>query len=86
MNALRGHLAEFGMIAAQGPQHVPKLIALVDDLASELPTMARQTLAVLVDNLRGLDSRVRRRLLIIGASTAARWARSGRIEAGILLP
>jgi len=58
INALRGHLAEFGMIVAQGPQHVPKLIAVVDDRTSELPTMARQILALLVDNLRGLDSRV----------------------------
>jgi len=33
-----------------------------------------------------MGERTLRRLLIIGASTVARWARSGRIEAGILLP
>jgi transposase len=58
INALRGHLAEFGMIVPQGPRHVPELIAIVEDPASELPTMARQTLALLVDNLRGLDNRI----------------------------
>jgi len=57
INALRGHLAEFGMIVAQGPRHVPELIAIVEDPASELPTMARQTLALLVDHLRGLENR-----------------------------
>lgn len=58
INALRGHLAEFGMIVAQGPQNVPKLIAVVDDPTSGLPLMARQMLVLLVDNLRGLDNRV----------------------------
>jgi transposase len=58
INALRGHLAEFGVIVAKGPQHAPKLIAVVEDLASELPTMARQMLALLVDSLRGLNERI----------------------------
>jgi len=58
INALRGHLAEFGMIVSQGPQHVPKLIAVVEDLTSELPGTARHILALLVGNLRELDSRV----------------------------
>jgi hypothetical protein len=31
INALRGHLAEFGMIIAKGPQHLSKLIAMVGD-------------------------------------------------------
>src|SRR5213082_1835891 len=35
INALRGHLAEFGIIAAKGPLHVPKLIALMDDPTSD---------------------------------------------------
>jgi transposase len=58
INALRGHLAEFGMVVSQGPQHVPKLIAVVEDLTSELPGTARHILALLVGNLRELDSRV----------------------------
>ena len=37
INALRGHLAEFGFVVRQGPGHVSKLIELVADPASELP-------------------------------------------------
>src|SRR3954449_10877645 len=58
INALRGHLAEFGIIAAKGPLHVPKLIAALEDPASDLPQAARGILAVLVEELRSLDERV----------------------------
>jgi transposase len=58
INALRGHLAEFGMIAAKGPLHVPRLMALVDDPASDLPQAARVVLAVLVQELRALSERI----------------------------
>src|SRR3712207_7505840 len=37
INALRGHLAEFGVIAAKGPLHVPRLMALVEDPTFDLP-------------------------------------------------
>ena len=37
INALRGHLAEFGIIAAKGPLHGPQLIALMDDPTSTIP-------------------------------------------------
>src|SRR4051812_7531611 len=34
VNALRGHLAEFGVIAAKGPVHTSKLIAAIEDPAN----------------------------------------------------
>jgi len=37
INALRGHLAEFGFVVRQGPGHVIKLIALVEDPSSDMP-------------------------------------------------
>src|SRR4051812_11691501 len=55
INALRGHLAEFGVIAAKGPVHTSKLIAALEDPASDLPQAARGILAVLVEELRSLD-------------------------------
>src|ERR687897_1547143 len=58
INALRGHLAEFGVIAAKGPVHTAKLIAALQDPASALPQAARGILAVLVEELRSLDERV----------------------------
>src|SRR5689334_6716367 len=58
INALRGHLAEFGVIAAKGLVHTSKLIAALEDPASDLPQAARGILAVLVEQLRSLDERV----------------------------
>src|SRR5499426_3144185 len=48
VNALRGHLAEFGVIAPQGLRNVGKLIAIVrDEGDGRLPDLARQVLQVL---------------------------------------
>jgi transposase len=58
INALRGYLAEFGVIVAKGPMHVVKLVAVVEDPASGLPETARVVLAMLIDGLRILDMRV----------------------------
>src|SRR2546429_966730 len=47
VNALRGHLAEFGVIAPQGLRNVGKLIAIVrDERDARLPDLARQVLQV----------------------------------------
>lgn len=35
INALRGHMTEFGMVVAQGPMHVARLIAIVEDQDSD---------------------------------------------------
>ncbi|MEH3116668.1 MAG: IS110 family transposase [Methylorubrum populi] len=58
INALRGHLAEYGYVVAQGPSHVAKLIDRIEDPASDLPEAARMTLAILVDTLRLLEDRI----------------------------
>ena len=58
INALRGHLAEYGLIVAQGPSHIAKLIEHVEDPASDLPDAARLALALLVETLRSLDERI----------------------------
>src|SRR6266536_6244281 len=43
VNALRAHLAEFGLVAAQGLRNVGELIAIVrDDGDTRLPDVARQ--------------------------------------------
>jgi transposase len=58
INALRGHLAEYGHVVAQGAAHVAKLIDRIEDPGSGLPEAARLALAVLVDTLRSLDGRI----------------------------
>jgi transposase len=40
INAIRGHLAEFGMIAAQGPFHVAKLTSAIEDPDTDIPELA----------------------------------------------
>ena len=37
INAVRGHLAEFGVVAPRGPAHVGRLSAAIDDADSGLP-------------------------------------------------
>jgi transposase len=58
-NALRGHMAEFGIVAPQGISRVADLVALLlgeDDTA--LPPLARQALRGLAAELEALGKRV----------------------------
>src|SRR5262249_29565749 len=59
VNALRGHLAEFGVIAPQGLRNVGKLIATVrDEGDARLPDLARQVLQVLAAQIEQLEAAV----------------------------
>ena len=60
INALRGHLTEFGIIGAKGRENAMKLIKLVENLAASLPTSAQSVLALMVEQLRALDVQVAR--------------------------
>jgi len=60
INALRGHLAEYGHVVAQGPAHADQLIERVEEPDSELPEAARMALSMLIETLRSLDERIRR--------------------------
>ncbi len=55
INALRGHLAEFGLVVAKGPAHVPQLVQAVEDPVEPIPELARPILRMLIETLRGLD-------------------------------
>lgn len=59
INALRGQLAEYGWIVAQGTSHVARLVAVVDDPTSGLPQAARAVFAIMVETLKALDERIR---------------------------
>ena len=41
INALRGHLAEFGLVVAKRPAHVPHLVRAVEDPDEPIPELAR---------------------------------------------
>jgi transposase len=58
INAVRGHLAEYGLIAPQGPAHVERLIVQVDDPTSGVPEAARSCLLRLVEMLRCLQDEI----------------------------
>src|SRR3954447_26229760 len=58
INAIRGHLAEYGLIARQGPSHVDQLIAQIEAPSSGIPDPARSCLAVLVETLRALQGKI----------------------------
>jgi len=52
-NAIRAHMAEFGIVAAVGRGGADQLIAIIDDEAdARIPTEARQCLLMLVAQLR----------------------------------
>jgi transposase len=59
LNAVRGHMAEFGIVAPQGRRRVGELIALaVGEGGAELPSLARQALRELAAALESLDRRI----------------------------
>lgn len=58
INALRGHLGEFGQIVPQGAGNAARLIAIIEDPDSGLPVDAIATLEVLVAALRLLETEI----------------------------
>ena len=58
INALRGHLTEFGQVMPKGISNVSRLISIVDDPTSGLPSEAIATLQVLIASLRHLEAEI----------------------------
>ena len=59
VNALRAHVAEFGIVAAQGLRNVAQLVAIVrDDGDLRLPDVARQVLQVLAAQLEHIEAAI----------------------------
>jgi transposase len=68
INALRGHLTEFGIVVTKGPAHVYQLVRAVEDPDEPIPEIARPILQMLIETLHrlneqiaGLDQEVARR-------------------------
>nr|WP_269207989.1 IS110 family transposase [Sphingobium sp. JAI105] len=59
INAIRGHMAEYGWVAPKGPSWVTQLGELIDDEATtSLPQAAREMLRVMLGILEEFDRRV----------------------------
>jgi transposase len=59
INAFWGHLAEFGIIAPQGPAHIGRLAVHVDDSVEQaLPDPVRALCQLLLEEIKGLTERI----------------------------
>ena len=58
INALRCHLAEFGVVAPQGPAHVHRLASALQDPGSGLPGSVRELGTLLLDRIEDLDEKI----------------------------
>lgn len=58
INALRGHLAEFGVTVPTGAVHVGKLIDIMRDPKCDLPAQVISAATLLVEQVEQLDSRI----------------------------
>lgn len=59
INALRGHLAEFGIIAPAGHHRVGDLVALIQEGAEAgVPKLAREALLALIAELQAIEERI----------------------------
>jgi len=54
INAMRAHLAELGLVAAQGREGLQALITIVRDRTRSLPDLARTALEIILDQLAAL--------------------------------
>ena len=58
INALRAHLAELGLVAAQGCDGVKVLIGIVRDETNQLPGLAQAALQIILDQLAALQQQI----------------------------
>ena len=59
VNALRAHMAEFGLVAARGPGGLRELMAALAEAGeSELPALARTVLGDVVASIETLERRI----------------------------
>src|SRR5215813_797803 len=75
INALRAHLAEFGIVAPQGLRYVEILTKTITHQQAALPELARSILQTIVDQLNGTMVRIRE---VEGRLT--RWHRHSRVS------
>jgi len=78
VNALRAHMAEFGIIAPQGLRHVELLTEQVAHEQERLPELARSILQLIVDQLH--DTMVRVREI---ETRLAKWHRQSKVSQSI---
>lgn len=75
VNALRAHMAEFGIIAPQGLHNADQLIAAVSDEHTPLPELARSILQLIIGQLNDTAARIR-----MLEARLAKWHRANAVS------
>jgi transposase len=75
VNALRAHLAEFGVVAPQGLRHVEGLVAAIEENKAGLPELARSILRLIVAQLGDTQAKIRQI-----EARLAQWHRNSRLS------
>ena len=75
VNALRAHLAEFGVVAPQGLRHVEHLVAAIEENKAGLPELARSILRLIVAQLDDTQAKIRQI-----EARLAQWHRNNRLS------
>ena len=57
-NALRGHLAEFGVVAPKGPVHIDRLASALEVQVSDLPEAVCALGGLLFEQIEGLNGKI----------------------------
>jgi transposase len=58
-NAIRGHAAEFGIVAAKGPVGISELLQRAHAEEAGIPALAREMLSLLANHLDALEARLK---------------------------
>lgn len=58
INALRGHLAEFGLVVAQGPANLKAVVGMMDDDAIDIPDVVRDIVRLYLDQIAALTQKI----------------------------
>jgi len=75
VNAMRAHLAEFGVVAAQGLRHAQELTKEIERQKEKLPELARSILQTIVSQLHDTMARVNDIEMRL-----ARWHRENKVS------
>ena len=58
INALRGHLAEFGLVVAQGPAHLKQVTELMEAGTEEVPDAVKEIVRLYLDQIERLTQKI----------------------------
>lgn len=58
INALRGHLAEFGLVVAKGPANLKSLVDMMKDESVDVPETVRDVVQLFLDQIEAITCKI----------------------------